>query len=694
MSGLNLWEIYATLGVDTSQYNKDMDAAIAKAEQLNRTLNQNVGGGTNGGTGSPSTVPAGSGGSWQNTATGILMSKVIEKGAQLGWEFTKEGVNLASARQEVQNVVDTTFGSYTDALNQWAEGAKTSFGVGEVSAKQYAGLFGDMLKASGFEGEELFTMATDLTRLVGDIASYRNEDFDTAFTRMYSGMVGETEAIRRYGVNMTVANMEDFSGLEWKTASAQEQTRARYDYIMSHTTGAQGDFARTLDSSLANQRRLFDENIKGIQTTWGSGFLDIATNAMSGINEILGKGAPTLGDTFAAYDAAGAQTTAKAAETARQAGIVLDMLDKLESQGRNNADDAMWTQSLARLSELLPGLSEHIDLTNGSLNVTTEELRAQAAAWEADAIAAGEAAAQLGKIDAVTAAENQLANKQLDLAFATEKRTTAEASMLENAAALQASLQDNGTLGARVAYQYDGTVEGAQKLLKAYTDKQSMLAFLGQDLTESEKAQYQALQDSVTAYTNATTEAVNLETEIAELSTQIDTGKESLAAYVETMNSTVEATAAAVAGMDQSEAAYQAGYGNGSSYASGLADGLANMPTLDVVSGASPDIDGSHAGGLEYVPYDGYIAELHRGERVQTAAEARQERGAGANADDLRETISEAIAEGMRGIAVYMDGKQSETWLLLLLTGILLIKCGIIEVHPFRGGKSIYEVKQ
>ena len=616
MAGLKLWEIYASLGVDTSQYNKDMDAAIAKAEKLNRTLNQNTGGGTTGGTGSTSTAPAGSGGGWQNTATGILMAETLKKAAQWGWNFTKEGVNLASARQEVQNVVDTTFGSYTDALNQWAEGAKSSFGVGETSAKQYAGLFGDMLKASGFAGEELFTMATELTQLVGDIASYRDETFDEAFTRMYSGMVGETEAIRRYGVNMTVSNMEDFSGLKWEEASAAEQTRARYDYIMSHTTGAQGDFARTLDSSLANQRRLFGENIKEIQTTWGSGFLDIATNAMSGINELLGKGAPTLGDTFAAYDAAGAQTTAKAAETARQAGIVLDMLDKLESQGRNNAEDAMWTQSLARLSELLPGLSEHIDLTNGSLNVTTEELRAQAAAWEADAIAAGEAAAQLGKIDAITAAENQLANKQLDLAFATEKRTTAENSMLENAAALQASLQDNGTLGARIAYQYDGTVEGAQKLLKAYTDKQSMLSFLGQDLTKSEKAQYEALQGSIAAYNTATTEAGNLETEIADLTEQIDTGKESLSAYVKTMTDTVEATAAAVAGMDQSATAYQAGYNTSAAYASGFRAGLApvfggganpmsSLTREDILSalregmsGASINMDGQKVGDI------------------------------------------------------------------------------------------------
>lgn len=35
------------------------------------------------------------------------------------------------------------------------------------------------------------------------------------------------------------------------------------------------------------------------------------------------------------------------------------------------------------------------------------------------------------------------------------------------------------------------------------------------------------------------------------------------------------------------------------------------------------DVDGSHADGLDYVPYDGYIAELHKGERVQTADEAQ-----------------------------------------------------------------------
>lgn len=45
---------------------------------------------------------------------------------------------------------------------------------------------------------------------------------------------------------------------------------------------------------------------------------------------------------------------------------------------------------------------------------------------------------------------------------------------------------------------------------------------------------------------------------------------------------------------------------------------------FDIESLPSINVDGSHAGGLSYVPYDGYLAELHKGERVLTAAEAKQ----------------------------------------------------------------------
>lgn len=71
-----------------------------------------------------------------------------------------------------------------------------------------------------------------------------------------------------------------------------------------------------------------------------------------------------------------------------------------------------------------------------------------------------------------------------------------------------------------------------------------------------------------------------------------------------------------------------------------LADKLAFWRSGKSQISEGDDIDGSHATGLSYVPYDGYVAELHKGERVLTANEARgygQE--GGVNIAKLADTI-------------------------------------------------------
>ena len=60
------------------------------------------------------------------------------------------------------------------------------------------------------------------------------------------------------------------------------------------------------------------------------------------------------------------------------------------------------------------------------------------------------------------------------------------------------------------------------------------------------------------------------------------------------------------------------------SWFNGLWDSLFGAKSVNV--NANVSTNGSHAGGLSYVPFDGYIAELHKGERVLTANEARDYR--------------------------------------------------------------------
>lgn len=60
------------------------------------------------------------------------------------------------------------------------------------------------------------------------------------------------------------------------------------------------------------------------------------------------------------------------------------------------------------------------------------------------------------------------------------------------------------------------------------------------------------------------------------------------------------------------------------SWFNGIWDSLFGNRSVDVnVNKTTSGVDGSHAGGLAYVPFDGYIAELHKGERVLTASEAK-----------------------------------------------------------------------
>ena len=56
------------------------------------------------------------------------------------------------------------------------------------------------------------------------------------------------------------------------------------------------------------------------------------------------------------------------------------------------------------------------------------------------------------------------------------------------------------------------------------------------------------------------------------------------------------------------------------SWFNNLWDSLFGNRTVNV--NVNTSTNGSHAGGLAYVPFDGYIAELHKGERVLTASEA------------------------------------------------------------------------
>ena len=87
------------------------------------------------------------------------------------------------------------------------------------------------------------------------------------------------------------------------------------------------------------------------------------------------------------------------------------------------------------------------------------------------------------------------------------------------------------------------------------------------------------------------------------------------------------------------------------SWFNGLWDGLFGNRNVDVNVNGNAGVNGSHAGGLDYVPFNGYLAELHQGEAVLTAREAGEWRRGGTRVQEDNRPIyivSQVMLDGKK----------------------------------------------
>ena len=189
----------------------------------------------------------------------------------------QDSIKLASDLAEVQNVVDVVFGKNTQTMNAWAEQATQDFGLSLLSAKKFSGTMGAMLSSMGMTSDQVAEFSQKMTGLAGDVASFYNLKHEEAFTKIRSGISGETEPLKQLGINMGVANLQAYAlsqGIDksYESMSQQEKALIRLNYLLSTTKNAQGDFIRTSDG-FANQQRLLTINFETLKTKIGDALL-------------------------------------------------------------------------------------------------------------------------------------------------------------------------------------------------------------------------------------------------------------------------------------------------------------------------------------------------------------------------------------------------------------------------------------
>lgn len=219
-------------------------------------------------------------------------------------QFGKECVELGSDLAEVQNVVDVTFTTMSDKVNEFAKNAMTSAGLSETMAKRYVGTFGAMSKSFGFSEAQAYDMSTALTQLTGDVASFYNISQDLAYIKLKSVFTGETETLKDLGVVMSQSALDQYAlangyGKTTSEMTEQEKVALRLAFVQKQLSAASGDFIRTSDS-WANQVRVMQLQLQSLKATVGQGLINIFTPILKVINILLGKLA-TLANAFKSF---------------------------------------------------------------------------------------------------------------------------------------------------------------------------------------------------------------------------------------------------------------------------------------------------------------------------------------------------------------------------------------------------------
>lgn len=194
-----------------------------------------------------------------------------------------KSITDASNLAEAQAKVGAVFGSQAKDVQKWAKTMSSSFGVSTRQALEAAGTYGNLFQAFGIGQTEARKMSTRMVELAADMASFNNVGIDEALTALRSGLSGETEPLKRFGVALLDVRLKEQAlamGLIKTTSGVLPpaiKAQAAYALILKDTALQQGDVARTA-GGLANQKKFLSAQIEDLSGSFGAVLMPVMIN--------------------------------------------------------------------------------------------------------------------------------------------------------------------------------------------------------------------------------------------------------------------------------------------------------------------------------------------------------------------------------------------------------------------------------
>ena len=219
------------------------------------------------------------GGGMVNAAKSFVGPLVAAFSVFAAVDFFKGAIEEASTLSESQNAIKVTFGDAADSIAKLGEDSAKRLGLSTSAFNGIATQFSAFAGTIAGQGGDVSKVIDDLSTRGADFASVMNLDVNESLGLFQSGLAGETEPLRKYGIDLSAAAVEAYalaSGIWDGTGQMTEaqKVQARYGSLMEQTSKVQGDFANTADG-LANSQRIANAEIENGKARLGESLLPI-----------------------------------------------------------------------------------------------------------------------------------------------------------------------------------------------------------------------------------------------------------------------------------------------------------------------------------------------------------------------------------------------------------------------------------
>lgn len=217
-------------------------------------------------------------------------------GSEWDKDYEKYGYDNATAYAEsFQNRVNDTLGKLSGLKvnvqgGLLEESGAKNLGLNIQEITQYASQLASVTNSLGQTGEATTAITKSMTMLAGDISSLFNVDYSTVAQNLQSGLIGQSRALYKYGIDITNATLATYAYNLGISKSVSEMTQMekqqlRVLAILDQSKVSWGDLANTINSP-SNMLRQFSNNMKEVGMVAGQLFIPILSKVMPIVNGV------------------------------------------------------------------------------------------------------------------------------------------------------------------------------------------------------------------------------------------------------------------------------------------------------------------------------------------------------------------------------------------------------------------------